>query len=277
MINLSEDDVEGHDPLPSGSSVHRLLNRLVNLIYRRVDRVICLDESAVLPLVKTEPEKVALIHNLKSEEHPSPDSMGVYILLKGSEKKDHVRLMYSGCLDIITEMETLIWAMQRLENDVSLRMLFIEQARMEELGRQPFTYLGANELYFNPPVLLNWFCMMLDVAMIHTIYQQPGSDGRMIPGKIYRALMVGSPVLYLGSEDSEGGQIVRKSGGGIIVNPQDAQAVYDALQSLAIDSEFRQALALRGRTYYEERFGRAQIIRVIAETIESTAEQHQPV
>ncbi len=66
----------------------------------------------------------------------------------------------------------------------------------------------------------------------------------MIPSKIFECMGMGIPILH--GVEGESAGIVAKEGVGIAFEPENAQALADALQVMAGDIELRSRLSLAG-------------------------------
>jgi hypothetical protein len=51
---------------------------------------------------------------------------------------------------------------------------------------------------------------------IHLICQKLGTEGLLVPSKIYGTLAAGRPTLFIGPEDCEVGRLIRESGCGYV-------------------------------------------------------------
>lgn len=76
-----------------------------------------------------------------------------------------------------------------------------------------------------------------------------------VPAKVQSYLACGRPVLA--SLDGEGAAIIRESGAGLVVPPQNAAALAAAaLELQGMETQFREALGQKGRDYCEKHFDR---------------------
>ena len=74
------------------------------------------------------------------------------------------------------------------------------------------------------------------------------------------------------ASDEAGVPLLEESGGGIVVPPQDARAMADAILALRHDPERRALMGERGRRFVEENYSRS----VWAERLEKTMRQLLP-
>jgi glycosyltransferase involved in cell wall biosynthesis len=75
-----------------------------------------------------------------------------------------------------------------------------------------------------------------------------------VPSKVLTYLCAGRPVLLTAPIENLAAETVRRSGGGIVVGPDDSNGWIDAARKLADDAELRNRLGARARQYAEATF-----------------------
>jgi colanic acid biosynthesis glycosyl transferase WcaI len=78
---------------------------------------------------------------------------------------------------------------------------------------------------------------VLAAGDIHLITIRRGLEGVVVPSKLYPILAAGRPVLVLAHEESDAARLVRRSGCGVVVNPDDPTALVSVLRELSQDPE----------------------------------------
>ena len=106
---------------------------------------------------------------------------------------------------------------------------------------------------------------------IHVISQKPGTEGLLVPSKIYGTLAAGRPSIFVGPKRCEVATILRESGSGLIVKPGDVAAAEDALETLASSSVLRRQMGERAKRYYDEHFGRSRGVTRIVDILNRAA------
>ena len=98
---------------------------------------------------------------------------------------------------------------------------------------------------------------------------------RARPSKMYESMASGRPIVA--SMWGEAADLVRETGCGIVVEPEDPAALAEAVRRLAADPELAREMGARGRAYAVEHFDRAKIAvhlrRVLGEVV---AERRRP-
>jgi glycosyltransferase involved in cell wall biosynthesis len=140
------------------------------------------------------------------------------------------------------------------------------RAKLKTLARE----MNLDNVEFAPPCPLPELSAGLAAGEIHLVSQRPGTQGLLVPSKIYGILAAGRAVLYIGPDDTEVARIVQDSGAGRCVPPGDVAAAATALRDMIADADARREMGLHARNYYESNFGRARSVGRIIDAIEAT-------
>jgi len=177
-------------------------------------------------------------------------------------------LLYSGNLGIGQDLGTVLRAAACLNGDVDLHILIVGSGkRLADIGRL-VVELKLENAEFRPPVPLYKLHELLAAGDVHIVCQKPGTEGLLVPSKIYSTLAAGRPSLFVGPSGCEVAHIVQDSRSGRVVEPGDVDGAAGALKELA---QSRAALAEMGenaREYYEYYFGRQRSVSKIIDIIE---------
>ena len=180
-------------------------------------------------------------------------------------------LLYSGNFGLGHELDTVLRAVHMLNGDANLRVLLVGNGKGLAEIRRLVDELGLPNIEFRPPVPLYGLPGLLASGDIHLVSQKPGTEGLIVPSKIYGTLAVGRPVIFIGPEHCEVAQIVHDSRCGFVVAPGDVESASQALRQLALDAELRRTMSQRARRYYAEKFGRKRSVARIIDVIERVA------
>jgi glycosyltransferase involved in cell wall biosynthesis len=96
-----------------------------------------------------------------------------------------------------------------------------------------------------------------------------------MPSKLYGLLAIGKPIIAVSAPDSEVADILRQSGAGVQVGPDDPDMLADEIVRLLDDPDHSLAMGKRGRKYFLENFERrivtaqwARLLREMGKTAE---------
>ena len=180
-----------------------------------------------------------------------------------------VKILYCGNLGLGHELETIIYAVHRLDHEVNLKLVFAGNGKAKDYLKKLTRHLQLENIEFASPVPLYQLSDLLASGDIHFISQKMGTQGLLVPSKIYGILSIGRPVLFIGPFDCEVASIIVRSGAGIIVQPGDIDGVVKALKCLILNQDIRMAMGLNGKEYYKKYFGRERSVSRIIKVIES--------
>lgn len=177
-------------------------------------------------------------------------------------------LLYSGNLGIGQDLHTILRAVACLNGDTDLHITIIGGGKGLSSVKRLASDLQLRNVEFGEPVPLYRLFDVLSTGDIHIICQKPGTEGLLVPSKIYSTLAVGRPSLFVGPTDCEVGRIVHDSRSGFIVRPGDVEGAFNALTSLVHSAALRCEMGENAREYYEYYFGRQKSVAKIITIIE---------
>ncbi len=91
----------------------------------------------------------------------------------------------------------------------------------------------------------------------------------MFPGKLLYYMAVGRPIVAAVSPESETGRFVSGRGVGLIVPPEDPQALAQAVRYLRQNPDKAESLGRNGRKTVEEQFDRRIVLKQFVRSLES--------
>jgi colanic acid biosynthesis glycosyl transferase WcaI len=181
-------------------------------------------------------------------------------------------LLYSGNLGIGQDLSAVLYAVARLNGDGNLRILIVGGGKNLPTVKQLAGQLRLSQIEFRRPVPLYSLPELLAEGDIHVVCQKPGTEGLLVPSKIYSTLAAGRPILFVGPPHCEVARIVCDSQSGIVVEPGDLEGTMDALLTLQRSATVRRQMGVRAREYYEALFGKKQSILRLVDILEAVAD-----
>jgi colanic acid biosynthesis glycosyl transferase WcaI len=248
----------------NGGLPQRLLATLAARIYRQSDAIIALGDIMRERLIAAgaAPDKVTVVHNWVPGEavQAQPPAGGP------------VTLLYSGNVGLGHELETAVRAIARLEDRRNFRARIVGHGKLRSRLMGIVSDLGLGDcVEFLPPCPLEELSASLAAGDIHLVSQRPGTQGLLVPSKIYGILSAARPSLYIGPADTEVAEIIRQSDSGLIVPPGDVVAAATSLRRLIADEPLRRQMGERAGGYYRHRFGRSTGVRHVADIVHAVA------
>jgi colanic acid biosynthesis glycosyl transferase WcaI len=153
--------------------------------------------------------------------------------------------LYAGTMARKQGLDVLAEAVGQLAGRAGLRFVFCGEgpgkAALENLTR-PLP--GVDWIPLQPFERLN---DLLNLADIHLLPQNADAADLVMPSKLTGMLASGRPIVATSRPDTQIAQVVE--GRGLVVEPGDASAFAHAVERLAEDSGWRQALGRNARQY----------------------------
>jgi colanic acid biosynthesis glycosyl transferase WcaI len=157
--------------------------------------------------------------------------------------------LYSGTLGL-KHRPGLIYLLAQGLAGVAHVVVVSEGVGRQYLARQP-RLPNLTLLDFQPYDRLPEILASADV-LLATLESDAGEFA--VPSKVLTYLCAGRPILLTAPLHNLAAEVVRRSGGGVVVEPGDASAWTAAAQTLAQDPEGRAAFGVRARLYAEANF-----------------------
>jgi colanic acid biosynthesis glycosyl transferase WcaI len=142
-------------------------------------------------------------------------------------------------------LENVLEAAARLDHRKDLVFLFAGPGAARDGLIQEAKERNLTNVVFIPPQpkdSMPAIWSLCDVALIHL--KDSPVFAEVIPSKIFEAMGMGLPVL-IAAPAGEATEIVNKAGAGLIVPPEDANALIQAVEQFLDDPEFRTSAGRR--------------------------------
>ena len=125
----------------------------------------------------------------------------------------------------------------------------------------------AKNVSVRPPVARHEFPALLASADVHVVLQRSVSAGANMPSKIAPYLASGRPIIASLDLSTPAAEVLRASGGAILVRPEAPAELAHAMRRLTADAKLRARLGEAGRAYAEEWLGHDSALGRLAAAI----------
>jgi glycosyltransferase involved in cell wall biosynthesis len=173
-------------------------------------------------------------------------------------------LVHAGNLGFYGAWQTLIRAVQTLENDGVGLVLIGEGAMKSQIEAMAAGCRAVRFLPFRPASEIP---LVLSSGDIHVVTVKRGLEGVVVPSKLYPTLAAGRPVLGVAPEECDVVRIIRRSGCGLAADPDDPNALVEALRGVSHDSQLIRNMGLRAREIAVS-YDRVKQLGIFTETLE---------
>jgi colanic acid biosynthesis glycosyl transferase WcaI len=93
----------------------------------------------------------------------------------------------------------------------------------------------------------------------------------VFPSKVLTLLAAGKPVVASVSAGSEVARVIAESGAGLVIAPEDADALVSAVERIRRDHALRDSMSQAGRAYARRTWERAATLESLNRTLEAAA------
>jgi len=245
--------------------------RLERACYRRARRVVVVTEGIRRRLLERglSADKLVFIPNGANTDLFRPQPEAGATLRADLGLNDAFLVLYAGIHGIAQSLETVVETARLLRNDAGIRFLFVGEgpvkAKIVALTEQH----GLKNVLFHPEVpreRVPAFLSAADVALVPLRRLDLFRDA--LPSKMFDAWAAGCPTLV--SIAGEARRVLGQAGAGCFVEPENPQALAEAIQTLAGDRAACREMGLKGRAFVEAHYSRQAQARQLEQLLRTT-------
>lgn len=248
--DLWPDELVTYAGLKHGSPAIRLLSRLERYSYRRADCVLATTQSIAETIVQRggRRDRVCLLPNGADLSLFKPPAMP-------EAERDPFTVSYVGLLGIKHGLEVLLDAAERFDPGEGVRFVLVGDGPRRQFLATQAAERGLRHVRIAGSVPIDEVPNVLHEADVCVAAFRPEPYPRkIILVKIFEYMACGRPVVA--AVEGESAEVVRKSGGGLVVAPGDANGLARAIRYLRDHPHLRAQMGAAGRASVEQNFSR---------------------
>lgn len=163
--------------------------------------------------------------------------------------------MYSGNHSLVHSMETVLGAITHFMHISELAFLFIGGGRGKSRINQFIRVRDPENVMSLPYQPFETLNHSLSAADVHFVVMGNDMVGIVHPCKIYGAMAVGKPVIFVGPRESHLGELVEQGGFGWIIEHGDVEGLSRLIGEIAqMPREELEAMGAKGRELLKEQY-----------------------
>jgi colanic acid biosynthesis glycosyl transferase WcaI len=252
--------------LPSAKSawVFRMAKSLRNISLKRSDAVVVLGERMAerVTLQGVAAAKIHQISNWADETSLAPIAPEQNPMRQSWGLQGQLVVGYSGNLGRAHEFETIIQAIVLTREVENLTFLFIgDGAQLAPLKQRLQALELLDRVHFEGYQPRENLSVSLSAADVHLVSLQPELEGLIVPSKLYGALAVGRPVIFIGDLDGEVARVLNRNQCGVSVAVGDSQTLAQAIQSYLDTTVLSASGALARQAFLQNHTCAAAVMR----------------
>lgn len=240
-------------------TVIKLLEQIELALYRRATSIVTVTEAFRRNLIErgVPGEKIQTIPNGADLDYWQPQAPSEDLRRQlGLEERFVV--LYSGAHGISQALSTILESASILKEQQNVIFLMVGEGADKEALVIQARERGLSNVRFLDPVArqeVRSFYALADVCLVPLrnipLFQS------FIPSKMFEILAMERPII--GSVAGEAADILNRSGGAIVVAPEDSKAIAEAIHTLHKYPERRHEMGLRGRAFIEHYYSRTAL------------------
>ena len=249
--------------------------RLERWIYEQADYVTAVTDGVRDSLVQRKnvpPHKILFLPNGVDTRLIAPCAPDEH--LKISLGLDGKRIaIYAGNHGYAAGAEQILYAAQHLSSNQQLHFLFVGDGPEKPALRKLAADLNLTNVTFLDSVELKTLPSLLSIAELAliTLRKARVTMGAR-PAKAFVMMAAAKPIVLAAVGEAE--NLVRASGAGIVVPPDDPRAMANAIQTLLDDPALAKQIGTAGRTYVERYFEWSVLVRDWLQQLQQASTVH---
>ncbi len=258
--SLTAVGVGGEDSL-----LHHALAAVAKFLYQRSDRIVVVTpafKEHLLRRWRVPAEKISVVENGVETDLFKPSSAAANNAFRrelGAEGKFLV--CYIGTMGMAHGLETLLNAAAQLQRQSSnAHFLLVGEGAEKERIKTSAQSLGLANLSFldqQPREKIPAFISASDACLV--LLKKTAVFKTVIPTKMLEFMSCARPVIL--GVDGQARQIIEDAGAGLVIEPENSEALVRAINQLSANRDLRAALGQKGRDYILRHFSRGQTAR----------------
>ncbi|MGB7600070.1 MAG: glycosyltransferase family 4 protein [Candidatus Sulfotelmatobacter sp.] len=241
------------------SLLHRCLTRIAGFLYRRSDRVVVVTpafEDYLVEHWRVPREKISVIENGVETQLFAPDSATALKRQLGADGKFVVS--YIGTIGMAHGLGTIIEAATRLRHsnpEIVFLVLGEGTEKASVIARARESDL-SNVLFVDqqPREKIPAYICASDICLV--LLKKADLFKTVIPTKMLEFMACARPVIL--GVDGQARAILEEARGGLVIEPENSDALVSAIRLLAANPEMAAQLGRNGREYVARRFSRRE-------------------
>lgn len=198
------------------------------------------------------PQKITVIpnwpdhelhHNAHADQHPHKDFEIPHV--DGSKSYDELlksgpkfRVLYAGTIGLAHPYEIIVdAALQLSESNPEIEFVFVGEGEGFDkiaAARVKHNLQNIRMLPYQPHSRLK---EIMESGDVHLISMKEQAAGCLVPSKLYAALAVGRPCIFIGPENTETAKVIHDFKAGQVIHQGDAQVLVKAILDYRNDGE----------------------------------------
>lgn len=238
-----------------------LLERLERFLFTRAQAVTTISRAMAVRIEDKGvlPERLHLLPNWADLEDITPGKRR-NALRRELGLNAETMVLYAGNMGEKQGLGLILDAAAITRYNQDIRYVFVGEGAARERLMDRAQRLGLDTVSFLPLQSRDRFPLLLAAADIHLVVQKHKASDLVMPSKLGNILAAGRPFIATALPETELGRVTLESRAGLLISPEDAGSLAQAIVNLARDQGARRMMGFRGRKFAEAWLGRDKIM-----------------
>jgi len=185
---------------------------------------------------------------------------------------DAFLVLHAGNMGVKQGLDVVLDAAQQTRSNPGIVYLLVGDGAMRPHLERRAGALALDNVRIVPLLDHERFLRVLATADVCLVTQQRAVADVVFPSKVLTLLAAGKPVIASVTGGSAVANVIAGAGAGMVVSPEDSDAVVTAIEALRRDAPLRAGMSAAGRAYASRHWERTATLRYLADTVERVAE-----
>jgi colanic acid biosynthesis glycosyl transferase WcaI len=256
--------------LPRNKVLRSIVSGVETWLMRRFDIVSSISGSMLNRLLKKDVEsgRVKYFPNWVDTEaiYPMPVKPTLFREQLGFSEDDFV-ILYAGNLGAKQGLDVLLDAAERVQQHADMKFVLCGEGAAKEKLIEESKRRSLSNVTFLPLQPLSRLNELLNTADVHALIQKKSASDLVMPSKLTGMLASGRPVIATADEHTAVFSVLKTSRAGVLVPPEDAERLAEALFVMSQYKDSCDLLGQCGRTYAVDHLSIESIMREMEQTL----------
>lgn len=245
---------------PSGLFV--FLERMERFLLGRAEAVTTISRSMIERLHNkgVSAKHLYLLPNWADLENITPSARENSIRAQLGIKPEEIVVLYAGNLGEKQGLEIILETARLTQQESFIRYVVVGEGAAKSRLTAQARHQGLNQILFLPLQSEQHFPLLLAAADIHLVIQRQKAADLVMPSKLTNILAAGRPFIATALPGTELARVTVDSQAGLLVPPEDASTLAQAILKLSAKETTRQQMGIKGRAYAETQLDREVIL-----------------
>jgi colanic acid biosynthesis glycosyl transferase WcaI len=241
----------------------RVARKFETFICRKARAVICVCQGFIDRLNErgVDREKLCLIPDWGDTENLRPSEVGSAFRMVNQLPSKQFLVFHTGNMGKKQKLINVILAAEASRNEPDLKWILVGQGEERNTLEKEISRRRLTNIVMLPLQPAESLPEMYGSADLLLLNQAAAIEDAVIPSKLLTYMGAGRAIVAAVSEKSEAARQIRRANCGVVVPPEDPEALAEAVLSVRKNDGLRKQLGANARAFAEAHFTKAGVLR----------------